>query len=286
MKWLRVANVEKYDVIGAFNEFDSLYWKKSNFSIKTGDIVYLYVGHPISKVMYKTICTKDSCTSSEPEGQKDIKYWLDNSSSGVYDCIELKLLQKYDGDGLSLHDLQDRGLINGNIQGAFKEQNYPELFEYIDERFDSVAINVDQLIEEYECGTDDFKCGYEKEALIKARVNQGYFRELLKAKYKHCCLCGVDDSSFLIASHIKPWNISDKNEKVDVNNGLLLCPNHDKLFDGGFISFDDNGSILISPKLSERNMVFMNVNRDMKVDINEDNKNYFEYHREHIFHNN
>ncbi|SDB06806.1 HNH endonuclease [Pseudobutyrivibrio sp. YE44] len=283
MKWLRVANIEKYDVVGAFNEFDSLYWKKSNFSIKVGDIVYLYVGRPISKVMYKTLCTKDNCKSSEPEGQKDIKYWLENNSSGEYDCVELKLLQKYDGEGLSLNDLQQRSLINGNIQGAFKEQNYEELFEYITDKFDSAAINVDQLIEEYEIGTDEFKSGYEKELLIKARVNQGYFRDLLKSKYKQCCLCGVDDSGLLIASHIKPWSVSDKNEKVDINNGLLLCPNHDKLFDGGYISFDEFGNILVSKKLSERNKMFMNINRDMRVDINNQNRDYFEYHRKHIF---
>ena len=53
-------------------------------------------------------------------------------------------------------------------------------------------------------------------------------------------------NELLVASHIKPWSISDANEKLDIHNGLLMCPNHDKLFDRGYISFDDTGRILIS----------------------------------------
>jgi predicted restriction endonuclease len=42
---------------------------------------------------------------------------------------------------------------------------------------------------------------------------------------------------FLIASHVKPWSESNHQERLDVNNGLLHCPNHDDLFDKGYISF-------------------------------------------------
>ena len=60
-------------------------------------------------------------------------------------------------------------------------------------------------------------------------------------------------NELLVASHIKPWSISDANEKLDIHNGLLMCPNHDKLFDRGYISFDDTGRILISEKLDDNN---------------------------------
>lgn len=125
--------------------------------------------------------------------------------------------------------------------------------------------------------------GKEKEQLVKARVNQGKFREQLKNRYKHCCLCGVSNDNLLIASHIKPWAVSEAKEKLDINNGLLLCPNHDKLFDGGYISFDDNGSILISEKLENNDRVFMNVTEKMSVTLYEESKNYMEYHREYVF---
>ena len=63
----------------------------------------------------------------------------------------------------------------------------------------------------------------------------------------------------------------------------MLCPNHDKLFDSGLISFDDNGKIIISDKLDKDNRVFLNVNDTMKIDITEDNVSYIRYHRENIF---
>ena len=59
----------------------------------------------------------------------------------------------------------------------------------------------------------------------------------------------VSDPKFLIASHIKPWACSESGEKLDIDNGLLLCPNHDALFDSGYISFDENGVIMISEHL-------------------------------------
>ena len=69
-----------------------------------------------------------------------------------------------------------------------------------------------------------------------------------------------------------------------MDNGFLLCPNHDKLFDNGFISFDNTGRIIVSEKLDQVNCVYMNVQSDMKIDINNGNKKYLEYHREHILH--
>lgn len=128
---------------------------------------------------------------------------------------------------------------------------------------------------------EDFN-GYEKETLIKARVNQSFFRNKLLLKYKHCCLCGIDNDDLLLASHIKPWAKSDSNEKLNVYNGLLLCSMHDKLFDLGYISFENNGNIIISNELNERNRIFSNVNEKMCIKIEEDNIPFIEYHRKNI----
>lgn len=125
--------------------------------------------------------------------------------------------------------------------------------------------------------------GTDKLAVVRARVNQGLFRERLLRKYNKCCICGVDEESLLVASHIKPWVDSTPKERVDDNNGLLLCPNHDKLFDRGFISFDDDGSILISESLSENNRMFLNVNSDIKIMLDPAVQEYMKYHRENIF---
>ena len=125
--------------------------------------------------------------------------------------------------------------------------------------------------------------GIVKEAIVKCRVNQNVFRDKLLSKYSRCCLCGVENPKLLVASHIKPWSASESIEKLDIDNGLLMCPNHDKLFDNGLISFDDNGDIIISKYLTETDKIFMNVHNDMWITLSNKNKKYLEYHRAYVF---
>ncbi len=125
--------------------------------------------------------------------------------------------------------------------------------------------------------------GEERDALVKIRVNQGEFRKRLMNRYGKCCLCGVAETSVLTASHIKPWSQSESFEKLDIDNGFLLCPNHDKLFDKGLISFDDEGRIMISEKLSDTDRVFMNADPSMRIALTDENKGYLAYHRERVY---
>lgn len=82
--------------------------------------------------------------------------------------------------------------------------------------------------------------------LIEARVGQGYFRNEVERIETKCRVTGLQNKSFLIASHIKPWRNSTNAERLDGHNGFLLSPHVDKLFDKGFISFNDNGKILLA----------------------------------------
>lgn len=127
--------------------------------------------------------------------------------------------------------------------------------------------------------------GASKEAIINVRVNQGTFRDLLLKRYNGCCLCGVKNHALLIASHIKPWAESEPEEKLDVDNGFLMCPNHDKLFDKGYITFDDDDKIIISDKLTENDRLFLNVDSRMHIhiELTESNKKYLKFHRENVF---
>lgn len=125
--------------------------------------------------------------------------------------------------------------------------------------------------------------GKVRAAIVKVRVNQGEYRKRLLERYSHCCLCRVQEPSLLIASHIKPWADSEPEEKLDPDNGLLLCPNHDKLFDQGFISFEDDGMIRVSEQMTAVDKTFMNVNDHMKIEVNAQNGKFLRYHREHVF---
>lgn len=123
----------------------------------------------------------------------------------------------------------------------------------------------------------------EKEAIVKQRLTQGLFKEKLIKRECKCIICNIENIAFLIASHIKPWADSNDYEKIDVNNGFLFCPNHDKLFDEGYISFKDNGELLISPKLTKRDIELFNLSKKITVKINKDTKKYLEYHRKECF---
>lgn len=124
--------------------------------------------------------------------------------------------------------------------------------------------------------------GTTRKAYVDQRVNQSKFRKFLLERYDSCCLCGVKNHDFLIASHIKPWNKSTPKEKVDADNGFLLCSNHDSLFDQGYISFEDDGSIILSPRLSKSDAELMNVSEEMGIRLTEKNRRYLSYHRDEI----
>ncbi|MCS0590698.1 HNH endonuclease [Massilia norwichensis] len=91
----------------------------------------------------------------------------------------------------------------------------------------------------------------EAERLVVQRVGQDLFRNALMDYWQgRCCVTGLAVPALLRASHIKPWAkcLSD-DERLDVFNGLLLAPHIDALFDGGWISFSDQGGLLVSAAL-------------------------------------
>ncbi|MCC9064456.1 HNH endonuclease [Flavobacterium piscisymbiosum] len=121
----------------------------------------------------------------------------------------------------------------------------------------------------------------EKEAIILSRIGQGKYRNDLIKIWKGCSLSGYKDVRFLIASHIKPWKVSNNDEKVDKFNGLLLLPTYDKLFDLGFITFDKSGFIKISKELEDIEKI--GINEKMKIKLKEGNLKYLEFHYNNIF---
>lgn len=123
-----------------------------------------------------------------------------------------------------------------------------------------------------------------KEAIIKARVGQGEYRRKLLEMCPYCPITLVSDERLLIASHIKPWRKSNDFEKTDPNNGFILTPTYDKLFDAGFISFEENGTMLVSPWISPLNQKRLHIYNGKKVNIITSKKEeYLFYHREFIF---
>jgi hypothetical protein len=86
-----------------------------------------------------------------------------------------------------------------------------------------------------------------RQQIVLARRGQGEFKRRVMEIERACRITGVNRVEHLRASHCKPWRDSNNEERLDGENGLLLTPNADHLFDRGFIGFDDNGDVLVSP---------------------------------------
>ena len=84
----------------------------------------------------------------------------------------------------------------------------------------------------------------ERDALTKARLGQGLFRQRVAELEPVCRVTGLERQEFLVASHIKPWRDCDNRERLSGSNGLLLSPHIDKLFDRHWISFDSGGQLI------------------------------------------
>jgi len=87
----------------------------------------------------------------------------------------------------------------------------------------------------------------------------------------------------LIASHIKPYRVCNEKEQFDRNNGLLLSKNMDSLFDGGYITFDENGNVITSSQLETEVAEYVKTFKLDSIVYNAKRQAYMEYHRENVF---
>ncbi len=132
-------------------------------------------------------------------------------------------------------------MTNGNIDSA-----NPELSDEFAE-FDVPDIDVTQV-----------------ERITKVRVGQNFFRKTVLANYgSQCCICKMPIPPLLIASHIIPWR--DREDlRLNPHNGLCMCVFHDKVFDAGYLTVDEEYRIVVSRQIFEylpNDSVEMNVAR-------------------------
>lgn len=145
----------------------------------------------------------------------------------------------------------------------------------------STRINLDSLPKE----------GKERDAIIKARVNQNFFRSAILASYDNkCCITGILIPELLIASHIIPWS-KDEINRLNPHNGLCLNLLHDKAFDRGLITITEDYKL----KLSSSILTYKNNEAIEKFFLPYDDKiislpkkflpekSFLRYHHENIF---
>ena len=125
-----------------------------------------------------------------------------------------------------------------------------------------------------------------RKQLIDSRVGQGVYRKKLLEECPFCPFTHIDNESLLNASHIKPWKQSSDKEKTDPKNGLIFTPTYDRLFDRGFITFNDSKELLISNWISETTRRQLNISEGMILDdlpLCNKRKKYLAFHRDNVF---
>jgi len=126
----------------------------------------------------------------------------------------------------------------------------------------------------------------ERLAIVRARVGQGLFKERVSMIETKCRITGVENPVHLVASHCKPWRDSTNEERLDGENGLLLTPSIDHLFDRGFIGFENNGKLIISPVAHRPSLERMGVQTEQTVNVgsfSSGQKQFLDFHRNSVF---
>lgn len=121
----------------------------------------------------------------------------------------------------------------------------------------------------------------ERSGLVTSRVGQGAYRKSIIYRWENkCAVTGFDKKIILIASHIVPWSKANDSERLDVDNGLLLSPTYDALFDRHLISFEDSGKIILSDKIEAAAFDKIGITGREKISkLSFDNLVYLDRHR-------
>lgn len=196
-------------------------------------------------------------------------------------------IEKYNNGYVNESELKHYTSIaekNGFIERKYNQVGY--LFNLLN-KLDDVIFMHDELY-----FTEDAKNIFGEDLKKETKKRDGYLHLIYKRQLqeesteelgeKKCMLEQLSYPS-LVASHIKPFIDSDSNEAYDPNNGLLLSRNMDILFDQGYISFNNDGTIIYSPKLNEDVISHLGNYSLDHIFINENRVQYFDYHRHYVF---
>ena len=156
---------------------------------------------------------------------------------------------------------------------------------------DRISPAVEPMLEEWErreearISEDGTLTETSRQAIAQARRGQGLFRQRVRAIERACRVTRVDRPVHLVASHIQPWRDSDNDARLDGENGLLLTPTVDHLFDKGFISFENDGTIIVSPVADRGSLLRMGIDAESPPRtgvFSSGQRHYLDYHRANV----
>lgn len=151
--------------------------------------------------------------------------------------------------------LKKRGIKGASNASKLDAEVWNEFFN----NWDSLPYESEMLLANFEKTTVEQlnhipdvelpKEGKMREQIVKVRVNQYFFRNSILASYNNtCCITGLQQPEFLIAGHIMPWSVDEKN-RLNPQNGIAINALHDKAFETGLLTITTDYKVKISPLL-------------------------------------
>jgi len=262
-------------------EVTRVHWDNVS-DVKTGDIIFCYYNQRIS---FLARATADSYQNLKPH-DRSFKDWERLGNQVDVEIIDL-----------------DRTILRDDISAEFmlrfNQRTTPSLFKNNAEvnviymahlpidagLFLLEAVGQSKLTEDsfIELGNQGKKkiSPTTRDALVKARIGQGKFRaDLIDRWNGMCSLTSLRMVDILIASHIDAWALCDNAARLDPDNGLLLAPHIDKLFDFGMISFANDGQLLIKDSVNLEDRHILGFDRFTRLrQLSSGNVTYLQKHR-------
>ena len=192
----------------------------------------------------------------------------------------------------------EKAIVHTEIHPLMIHAHSPAFIDYLSQQcnkkvFNPAYVNEDMFTDSFSNPLEEienYSSSYEglqeteRQAVIQSRIGQGKFRADLVEYWGECAVTGCQKMEILRASHIKPWSKANNQERLDVYNGLLLVPNLDSAFDAGYISFTDNGHILISRFLNQGDQCKLGIHSELCIcRLDKKHFRYLQYHREYKF---
>jgi HNH endonuclease len=152
----------------------------------------------------------------------------------------------------------DPALRKRNIAGASHGGRAEvEVWHEFNDDWEKLAFESERLMEQMTGRTlraeaaPDFPQGMTREVVVRARVNQAFFRAAVLAAYNlRCCITGLSIPELLTASHIVPWSVDVKN-RTNPRNGFCLNAMHDRAFDCGLLTITTDLQVKLSPRVKK-----------------------------------
>ena len=177
-------------------------------------------------------------------------------------------------------------LTTGSGGGELLVEGIEQLYRALQQAAATARTMPNRVADQFRAKTQALPKTTEAERLVVQRVGQDLFGSVLLDYWQgRCCVTGLGMPSLLWAPHITPWaKCASDNERLDVFNGLLLAPHLDALFDGGWISFSDQGGMLVSKQLSAAARAQLGIIPGWSIQgLKSAHMGYLAHHREHEF---